>query len=357
MATLPFIPVPTTALASELAQLPATLRAQMLFSARLEILRPLLTIGENVGKILEGGGSLSESRRDIRKALEASGYVPGGDGLLDHTSSKRLNLILQQNIRSARNYEKLMNGMDPDALEMFPAQELVRVYRRTEPRDWKHRWAAAGGTFSGGRMIALKTAPIWTNLSRFGTPWPPFDYGSGMGVADVSRAEAESFGLLEPTDQLTPSVDAFDFSSPELPAPGIDGFPQLKQAILEVMGKDATFDGNVLRFASSAAEAGTKSLSAVSSVQTSEATALIRSRNAVVKDPTGHLQRFDSGLLDTAKEAELKNIRAAFEAIRSPDSVTDRDGFRVYTKQISGIRTSVRTKAGKVTDWTLEAAR
>ena len=38
-------------------------------------------------------------------------------------------------------------------------------------------------------MVALKEDPVWTRISRFGQPWPPFDFNSGMGVEDVSHDE------------------------------------------------------------------------------------------------------------------------------------------------------------------------
>jgi hypothetical protein len=48
---------------------------------------------------------------------------------------------------------------------------------------------AGGGGRGGGcdalkalpRMIARKDSPIWEALSRFGTPYPPFDFNSGCG--------------------------------------------------------------------------------------------------------------------------------------------------------------------------------
>lgn len=39
-------------------------------------------------------------------------------------------------------------------------------------------------------MIALKSDRVWTNFSRFGRPYPPSDFGSGMGVEDIDRDEA-----------------------------------------------------------------------------------------------------------------------------------------------------------------------
>lgn len=58
-------------------------------------------------------------------------------------------------------------------------------------------------------MVALKSDSVWTNLSRFGRPYPPFDYGSGMGVEDVDREEAIELGLL-PADEPSDEIPDFD---------------------------------------------------------------------------------------------------------------------------------------------------
>jgi hypothetical protein len=59
-------------------------------------------------------------------------------------------------------------------------------------------------------MIALKTDPIWEALSRFGQPWPPFDYGSGMGVVAIDADEAIALGLIDEGELLTPSLPEFN---------------------------------------------------------------------------------------------------------------------------------------------------
>jgi hypothetical protein len=79
------------------------------------------------------------------------------------------------------------------------------IESRRVPRDWLILWAAAGsavGWLGASRrsMIALKTSPIWAALSQFGRPWPPFRYGSGMGLDDADRDECEEEGLL-PKDE------------------------------------------------------------------------------------------------------------------------------------------------------------
>jgi hypothetical protein len=121
------------------------------------------------------------------------------ESLKDHTSSSRLELIYDTTIESVRNAARAeMEALHPELLDEFPAWELVRVEARRNQREWEPRWRAAGGEVRGGRMIALKNDPVWTRLSRFGNPWPPFDFGSGMGVEEVPREEAEKLGLVGP---------------------------------------------------------------------------------------------------------------------------------------------------------------
>lgn len=68
------------------------------------------------------------------------------------------------------------------------------------PRPWRERWKEAGGKLYDGRMIALRNDPIWRKISRFGSPVPPFDFNSGMGLEEVNRFEAEALGVELPSD-------------------------------------------------------------------------------------------------------------------------------------------------------------
>jgi hypothetical protein len=245
---LPRIPLPTDASSAELARLPVAIRRQALFSARLNTLNPLVQIGAEIKGILDGTRSDSEARRDIRTALRAAGYQPPPDaqgGLRDHTSKTRLDLILQQNVRAARGYGKWAADMDPDLLDLWPAQELVRVMARRNPRSsWKSRWTEAGGRLYGGRMIALKTSPVWVAISRFGVPYPPYDYGSGMGVIDIDRETAVRLGLITETEALTPDPIPFP-SVTEAALPGIDQMGDLA-ALIERLYPSARIRDGVL---------------------------------------------------------------------------------------------------------------
>lgn len=57
----------------------------------------------------------------------------------------------------------------------------------------------------------LVNAPVWTAISRFGRPYPPFDFGSGMGTRDVERDEAERLGVIAPGEQ--PGAEDPDYNA------------------------------------------------------------------------------------------------------------------------------------------------
>jgi hypothetical protein len=108
------------------------------------------------------------------------------------------------------------------------------------------RWAEAGGTLqAGGRMIALKSDPIWSEISRFGHPWPPFDFGSGMGVRGVSREEAVRLGLLAPDEKVQPQEADFN-ARLQASVSGLDS-EQLDD-LAEVFGDQVAFSGGTIQW-------------------------------------------------------------------------------------------------------------
>lgn len=179
----------------------ANLRDRAFFSAKVEDARILHAARQMCAEVAEGRRSPNEFRRDMRALLAKMGHPQGNGGLTDLYSQRRLDVLRETNVQQARGYAQHLEGTTEGALIAFPAQELVRIEDREHPRNWEARWQAAGGRFSGGgRMIALKGDPVWTKISRFGTPWPPFDFNSGMGVEDIDRDEAVSLGLIAEDD-------------------------------------------------------------------------------------------------------------------------------------------------------------
>lgn len=181
----------------------AGLRDRAFFSATVDDARRLAVMREAASKVAAGELDASQARLAIREALAATGYAPDDGmegGLQDLSSRRRLDLILKTNVAEARGYVRYIEGTSEGALAAFPCQELVRVQDRKARRDWATRWKGAGGALHEGRMVALKTDPIWTAISRFGHPWPPFDFGSGMGLRDVARSEAIRLGVVAADD-------------------------------------------------------------------------------------------------------------------------------------------------------------
>jgi len=206
-------PVATRLRTAEWEQLPVAVRERALWSAGVESVRFLVAMQDKLGKRLaleqEAGteGRTAYVDRgsfiaDARSVAVAEGIGTGKGGLTDVQSRTRLGLIYDFQTRQAAEFARWRMGADPDVLDAYPAQELVREEEREAPRDWAARWAAAGGRFFEGRMIALKPDPIWTRISRFGTPFPPYDFGSGMGIQDVSREEAEELGAVAPGQRV-----------------------------------------------------------------------------------------------------------------------------------------------------------
>lgn len=185
------------------ARIQAGIRDRAFFSARVEDVRRLAAARTATAEHAAGAKSLSETRRDIRDALAATGYVrpEGGEGTIaDLMTQRRLDLIIKTNVQQARGWKQYMEGTSPGALAAFPAQRLVRVRQRRMPRDWASRWRMAGDATgwegaSHEEMTALKTSPIWRKLSRFGNPFPPFDFNSGMELEDVGKRRTVELGL------------------------------------------------------------------------------------------------------------------------------------------------------------------
>jgi hypothetical protein len=246
------------------ARTPLWIRERSQFSSRVESARLLQTIQNRIED------RLSWTRQQIAKSDTAAGgeafvdrssfiaevravaleegidtTTPNNYGTVrDIKSARRLGLIYDMQTNQATEFARFKMDHDPDVLDAYPAQRLVRVEERENPRPayfWPSRWEAAYQKVAGAGaladdMVALKTSPIWSALSIFGTPWPPFDWGSGMGLEDVDRDEAEELGLV-PKDAPVPQLGggAEDFNA-RLEAGVSEISPRLQDAIRDSFG-------------------------------------------------------------------------------------------------------------------------
>lgn len=240
---------------SEWARVPLALRERAMFSARVESARLLSAMQDKLERritltreaVAHGEAYVDRSSfiADMRKIAEAEGLGDKTGTITDIRNAARLGLIFDFQTQQAAEYARYAMGQDADMLDAFPAQELVRIEERELPRDWLRRWAEAGGKLFGGRMIALKTDPIWQRISRFGTPYPPFDFGSGMGVEDVSREEAEALGVIQAGQKVAPSLPDFN-AQLEASATGIP--PEIMGKLMRAFGNQIEAVAGKLRW-------------------------------------------------------------------------------------------------------------
>lgn len=183
------------------------IRERAFFMAGVSWAETLEVFRESGEAVARGELSRAEARQRIARHLDASGYepLPGQEGTIkDLRTLRRQNIALETNVAQVNGYARWTRQQQ--ALRGYPAVRFVRLRKVEAPRkDWPERFATAvRQTTSAGanipEMAALVNHPCWTRLSRFGTPYAPFDFGSGMGLEAVSRDEADALGLLPGED-------------------------------------------------------------------------------------------------------------------------------------------------------------
>lgn len=217
------------------------LRERSMFSAGVIEAEKLQDMDDLIGQLLRGETDQATARTELKRRFGTLGEDVSETDLTDLRSDARLNLILDTNVQQAQGYGSWAQGQDEAILDQWPAQELFRAIQSRVPRDWSQRWADAGGRFYGGRMIALKNDPIWSAISRFGLPYPPFDFNSGMDVRDIDRDEAIALGLIDRDTKIPPQSRGFAAdlaATPEVRASG------LMKALQDQFKGAATFDGD-----------------------------------------------------------------------------------------------------------------
>jgi len=256
---------PSAMTSAEWQRVEAEIRDRAFFSATVEDERILaemqarlqarIELAKRDGRTMDRGVFIEEMREELRTA----GYKrPDGvkrGTLQDLKGSRRLGLIWDMNLSQAQGYARWKADMTPEGLENEPCYELIRVMARIEHREWPTIWRQHGGQFydgvgsnddypnADGRMIALKTSGIWRAISRFHTPWPPYDWGSGMGLRGVSREESDAFGITAPEDAYKPLAMPFN-SGHQM---SIKGVPESgRESLRSAFGDSIRFDGDAV---------------------------------------------------------------------------------------------------------------
>lgn len=200
----------------------AQIRERAFFMAGVSNARILQAFKDAARDVAAGKLTMNEARKRLRAALREAGYEPAEDergGIHDLSSRRRMEVTLETNVALARGWmqrQQMLLDKSQPGLRLFRARR-VRV-----PRNWVLRWGEAAarigwqGVARGGEFVALIDSPIWREISRFGVPYPPFDFGSQMRVKAVPYEECERLGLFdEPGEDDAPA----DETAPEAAAP------------------------------------------------------------------------------------------------------------------------------------------
>lgn len=164
---------------------------------------------DKAGKVAAGALSYEEAQQAIRETLRRQGYRPpatGKGGIQDLSSWVRIQVVMETNAAMAHGYRNWYNWTQDQDTAAF---KFYRSQGREDPRYWAERWnrartgleeeatEAVSSGFIRGETVgyALAASDIWIRLSRFKTPYPPFDYLSGMNIAPVGAEEARAAGL------------------------------------------------------------------------------------------------------------------------------------------------------------------
>lgn len=158
--------------------------------------------------------SLPEASRLLNALLKcyfAHNYETPQQALEEATTQECLKTLLRlENSKAHYNFDTQDIG-----LKIFPGQELCLAYHGNADNDrledCKRKWIANGGSIYDGRMIALIKDPIWSRMSIFGLPYPPFDFSCPFDVLGVSRKDCIALGLIKENKSLLRTRKPFRF--------------------------------------------------------------------------------------------------------------------------------------------------
>jgi len=237
--------LPTELSSAQLEEINPAVMERALVSARVHSAEVLQDLDDILSRYLGGEINSATAVAELRQSMRENGLwaAPGDEGTLkDFQGNERLNLIIRMNAGFANSYGDWIYNQQAPVLDEWPAQELFRGVAVKVPRDWVTRWndaADATGTKVAG-FVALRNTPIWTAISRFGVPYPPYDFNSGMRTRLVDRTRAMSLGLIDRETRIEPQDRGFNDDlrfTPDVRAAA------LRQALLEEGYK---FEGDVL---------------------------------------------------------------------------------------------------------------
>ncbi len=327
-------PMGTALNSAELERLPLEIRDAAFFSAQVQNEKILAEAQKRItqrvnlerSKLADGKPGVTMDRRrfidEMRVELGKLGYRPDAKKagtIQDLSSSGRLGLIWDMNLAQAQGAAGWKTSMSETALRVEPAMEFIRVESRIDRRYWPTEWAANGGIFypgaseyPEGRMLALKTDKIWRKINRFGVPWRPFDWGSGMGTRGVGRREALKLGVIKEGDapqkpENLPLTAGLQASVKGLP-------PASRERLRSEMGDAIRFDNDTIIYQRNTTEANEHRDKTIREELQSRARSYFERSEAALgelrREAAGAEAFYGSAVADEAREAWLAQLAA-----------------------------------------------
>lgn len=204
--------VPSEMLTRDWDRVQAATRERAFFMASVTEHEILDAYRDAVNQVAAGTINTARASEIVRERLRQMGYAPkpGTEGSIkDLRSWRRLRTTIDTNAALARGYAGYMR--QSAAVSVYPAKRLVRQVIKKEPRNWPviFRQAAAQLPPQGvnvADMSAHVMHPIWRRISRFQLPYPPYDFGSGMGDKSIRLDEAKRLGVATLPPPLPPDT-------------------------------------------------------------------------------------------------------------------------------------------------------
>jgi len=190
-------------------KLPARLRAQSFFSAQVSSANILQALRTEVSAIAQGDYNYAEGRARLKTFLQRQGYgVPpvgskGEGDIKDLASTRRLDLILRQNVAMAHAVGQREVAENPAVMELLPCYEYS-----TGPNP-----RAEHAAFDG--LVLPKTDPFWA------THYPPWDFNCNCMVLDT---EAEPNGKSSGFKAHAPMAGHLDYKGMRQHTDNASGF-------------------------------------------------------------------------------------------------------------------------------------
>ncbi len=212
------VAVPTAMKSAELALSPefnGKVKMHAFFSAQVTQANVLEEFKRQAESVARGEMGYNEARNRMQSFLaaqgvgqveldkEAEGYDPKAAGMSNIASTRRIELILRQNVDMARSVGRKQVSESPGVVAAYPYYRYIaRMDKRTRAEHAKLN-----------NLVLPKDDPFWA------THTPPWEFGCRCDLEDCDEEEAAKYGIGTAVTKENPEGGA-DFAQVDNPETG-----------------------------------------------------------------------------------------------------------------------------------------